>query len=1218
MKHHVMSLLVCVLVLAAERAQAQPVTLTSNFTEADHADSPLDIAHLRDRSQAFRAGTSTYRLVSVSVKYQDAEGDPLDLKICEAVSATSRIPTSVCWNLTPPSSFTGTTSAVELEYTDPSRTDLVAEKFYTVVFISRDSGKSVSVSETGSTAEEQIGSQWWINEPYHTLTSGAWEPEGTGATRKILKIQVKGEPIPVIPNRAPVKTRDVENVTIEKESTEAVEIGDAFRDPDGDMLTFAVTSSHPAIASVSLSGTTATITAHNIGTATITVTATDDGTTNNAPDPKTLSQTFRVRVVPIFETLVGNFGQPSGDRQVIADAFTESQPLMQPFSSNDVWAGHIRQITLLSKDDSAALSDRDFSLKVCPAESGRAAPLGAHALTNLARVETDSMDMTAPALLLATVDGTTLELTYNEGLDEFSVPAMAAYAVTVAGSAATVDQVVVDGGTVTLTLATAVTGGQTVTLRYTPGTNPVRDAAGNDAAALTAQSVTNLTLVTGTNATPPVLLLATVDGSTLELTYNEMLDMNSVPARGDFAVTVDDGRAFVDQVQVSGGTVTLGLDTAVTSGEAVRLYYTPGTNPVRDAGGTLPGARCTAFTTASEFVQDTDVIFTTSTPYHVDSGTSHVVVLTATGSDPVKIASTQAANEDGSRGWEIRDRFRHGQDGGWIDFAQEHSLLIKIEGEPLYDPILDVGVRNKSLVSPVWPITVTSGQALAPGFDMEIVSLPRLGTLALGDPEDANAYLPLSVGAVLPWDLIVGRGVFYLRSYNDYLKEDPTVVEFTVKLVRGDTITGPHRTRIKVERLDLCLYDGEAHSQQWPFYGLYGAGDASPAPIELSFNPLVSDPQRWCGHTGGGCVSGTEGVDYEWQRINCGCVGWEGVHCPVDIALPPPPVTTPPTSTTGTGTGTTTGGGTGGGGGGGGSGGGSGGSDEDTELHGFLENPGPDSFQSGIGVISGWVCEADMVELAIGAFAPQAAAYGTERLDTEDICGDTDNGFGLLFNWNLLGDGEHEVVAVVDGMELGRTTVTVTTLDEEFVRDVAGACVVEDFPDSGRTVTVEWQQNSQNFVLAGPTSPAGENQAGPPGVGVLENPGPNSFQSGIGVISGWVCEADMVELAIGAFAPQAAAYGTERLDTEDICGDTDNGFGLLFNWNLLGDGEHEVVAVVDGEELGRATVQVTTLGAEFVRDVAGECMVEDFPMTDETVTLAWQQNNQNFVIVDRE
>ena len=138
--------------------------------------------------------------------------------------------------------------------------------------------------------------------------------------------------------------------------------------------------------------------------------------------------------------------------------------------------------------------------------------------------------------------------------------------------------------------------------------------------------------------------------------------------------------------------------------------------------------------------------------------------------------------------------------------------------------------------------------------------------------------------------------------------------------------------------------------------------------------------------------------------------------------------------------------------------------EEEPELIGDLENPGAASFQSGLGVISGWVCDAEAVEIELNG-VPQAAAYGTERLDTESACGDTDNGFGLLFNWNLLGDGEHEVVAYVDDVELGRTTVTVTTLGEEFLRDVAGECVVEDFPTRGETVTLEWQQSVQNFVM---------------------------------------------------------------------------------------------------------------------------------------------------------
>ena len=216
-------------------------------------------------------------------------------------------------------------------------------------------------------------------------------------------------------------------------------------------------------------------------------------------------------------------------------------------------------------------------------------------------------------------------------------------------------------------------------------------------------------------------------------------------------------------------------------------------------------------------------------------------------------------------------------------------------------------------------------------------------------------------------------------------------------------------------------------------------------------------------------------------------------------------------------------------------------------------------------------------------------------------------------------------MAFVDGVELSRTTVTVTTLGTEFLRDVAGACAAEDFPMLDETVTVAWQQTQQNFVIAAGSPPAGVTTGGTSALtGFLENPGPNSFQSGIGVLSGWVCEAEAVEIELGHLGRQGAAYGTARADTEftaegeALCGDTDNGFGLLFNWNLLGDGEHEVVAYVDGEELGRATVQVTTVGEgaeeEFLRGVEGECVVDDFPMLGETVTLEWQQNQQNFVI----
>ena len=206
------------------------------------------------------------------------------------------------------------------------------------------------------------------------------------------------------------------------------------------------------------------------------------------------------------------------------------------------------------------------------------------------------------------------------------------------------------------------------------------------------------------------------------------------------------------------------------------------------------------------------------------------------------------------------------------------------------------------------------------------------------------------------------------------------------------------------------------------------------------------------------------------------------------------------------------------------------------------------------------------------------------------------------------------MVALVDGVELDRATVTVTTLGQEFLRGVEGTCTVSDFPSLGKTVTLLWQEARQNFAIADGAAPSGETRSGVADVGYLENPSPNSFQSGVGVLSGWVCEAETVEITLGPLAPQVAGYGTERLDTQEVCGDTDNGFGLLFNWNLLGDGEHTVVAYVDDTELGRATVRVTTLGHEFLRGAEGECMVEDFPRLGQSVLLEWQQNSQNFVI----
>ncbi len=321
---------------------------------------------------------------------------------------------------------------------------------------------------------------------------------------------------------------------------------------------------------------------------------------------------------------------------------------------------------------------------------------------NTASVTVDDNDAgTAPVLQTATVNRNMLALGYDTALDSTSTPAGADYTLMVdAGPLPTVSTVVITASTATLTLSESIIGNQTVTLDYTPGSNPLRDLASNNAVLLDDQAVVNTTppfitdvvissdpgadetyaigedievTVTfseavGVSSTPeisisgitvgnssaafvsgsgttallfrytvvegvlvsdgigvstlnvpggatitasidstrladrtftalppqsghkidgvrPALSSATVDDVTLTLAYAEALDGASTPANGDYTVMADSSPVTVSGVSISGMAVTLTLATAVTSGQAVTLDYTPGTNPVQDTAG---------------------------------------------------------------------------------------------------------------------------------------------------------------------------------------------------------------------------------------------------------------------------------------------------------------------------------------------------------------------------------------------------------------------------------------------------------------------------------------------------------------------------------------------------------------------------------------------------------------------------------------------------------
>ena len=146
-----------------------------------------------------------------------------------------------------------------------------------------------------------------------------------------------------------------------------------------------------------------------------------------------------------------------------------------------------------------------------------------------------------------------------------------------------------------------------------------------------------------------------------------------------------------------------------------------------------------------------------------------------------------------------------------------------------------------------------------------------------------------------------------------------------------------------------------------------------------------------------------------------------------------------------------------------------------------LEIPGTDSNLSGIGLISGWKCEATAITVVIDGGTPIPMLHGSERGDTSGACGDTNNGFLAIWNWALLSDGEHKAVAYDNGMEFARSTFVVGTLGEVFVKGASAEVRVEDFPSPGESALLVWNQGSQHFEVV-PESPSGFAPGRPSGV----------------------------------------------------------------------------------------------------------------------------------------
>lgn len=131
-------------------------------------------------------------------------------------------------------------------------------------------------------------------------------------------------------------------------------------------------------------------------------------------------------------------------------------------------------------------------------------------------------------------------------------------------------------------------------------------------------------------------------------------------------------------------------------------------------------------------------------------------------------------------------------------------------------------------------------------------------------------------------------------------------------------------------------------------------------------------------------------------------------------------------------------------------------------------------------------------------------------------------------------------------------------------------------------------------------------------------PAPYTTLSGIGVISGWKCEAGDLTVRFNGGDPFPLVYGSRRTDVLDAgaCDHADVGFVAIWNWSELGDGLHTAVVYDDGVEFDRSRFYVVTAGEGFLQGAAGQCIVSDFPAPREVARFVWNQPTQHMELAE--
>lgn len=286
-----------------------------------------------------------------------------------------------------------------------------------------------------------------------------------------------------------------------------------------------------------------------------------------------------------------------------------------------------------------------------------------------------------------------------------------------------------------------------------------------------------------------------------------------------------------------------------------------------------------------------------------------------------------------------------------------------------------------------------------------------------------------------------------------------------------------------------------------------------------------------------------------------------------------------------------------------------------------LGTPPAGSTVSGVGVISGYHCSSKSIEIRIDGTSLGLAGAGTTLLGTAGVCGRTDTGFSLLYNFNNLNNGAHTVAAYADGVLFAsQDFTTVKSAGTNWLTDASKSITVADFPSSGLAATLEWAQTYQNFVVTSlssidpGTAPRAISLSPAASVGNFGTPADASTVSGVGVISGYHCTSKNIEVRIDGTSLGPAGAGTTLQGTAGVCGRTDTGFSLLYNFNNLSNGLHQISIYADGALFDQHEVRTVQSGnSAWLAGASKSVSVADFPAAGNQMQLDWVQSYQAFL-----